>query len=435
MDSMIIEGKQKLYGRVRISGSKNCALPLIAASLLTEEKVVIEDIPELLDIRYLVEVISEMGVSAEYKKNNLFLDSSAINNFYGSFSFSTKFRASVLLLGPLLARFGKARIPFPGGCSIGPRPIDLHWKGLAAMGVELTCRNGYIDARAKRLYGSHIYMDFPSVGATENIMMAATMAQGETIIENAALEPEIVELSGMLTAMGAIISGAGTSTIRIKGVSSLQGVRHRVIPDRIEAGTYMVAAAITGGTVTVDNVIMAHIKPLTTKLEEAGVQVIEQEPGAVTVISPEVIKAVDIETKPHPGFPTDLQPIYSSLMTQAVGTGKIKETVFEKRFRHVKDLARMGAEVRIDGQNLIIHGGRELQGSRVQADDLRGGAALMLAALVAKGKSEIQDIYHLDRGYENLELKISSLGGRIYRRALREEKSASTFQVYIPGYA
>jgi len=425
VDSMIIEGKQKLCGRVRISSSKNCALPLISASLLTEEEVVIEDVPDLLDIRDLLEVISEMGVSAECKENNLFLDSSAINSFCGSFSLSTKFRASVLLLGPLLTRFGKARIPFPGGCSIGSRPIDLHWKGLASMGVELACRNGYIDARAKRLYGNHIYLDFPSVGATENIMMAATMAQGETIIENAALEPEIVELSVMLTAMGANISGAGTPTIRIKGVSSLHGVRHRVIPDRIEAGTYMIAAAITGGTVTVDNVIMEHIKPLTTKLEEAGVQVIEQETGVVTVISPEVIKAVDIETMPYPGFPTDLQPIYSSLMTQAGGTGKIKETVFEDRFRHAKGLARMGAEVRINGQDLIIDGGRELQGRQVRAYDLRGGAALMLAALVAKGKSEIQDVYHLDRGYEKLELKINSLGGRIHRRAFREEQRTS----------
>ena len=418
MSSLIVEGKHTLRGRVRISGSKNASLPLIAASLLTDEPVIIEDVPCLQDVCIMKEIVSEMGMGVGTEKRNLYLDGSMINRFTASDLLINQIRASILLLGPLLARFGKAKISAPGGCSIGSRPVDLHWKGLSAMGVKFTQENGYVEARSNRLIGNQIHLDFPSVGATENIMMAATLAKGETIIENAAQEPEVIALSGFLTAMGARISGAGTSTIRIKGVNSLKGARYRVIPDRIEAGTYIIAAALAGDGVVIENVLMDHLKALTAKLEEAGVQVIESEPGKVTVNSPVSFKPVDIKTIPYPGFPTDLQPIFSSLMTQVSGVGIIKETVFENRFRHMEGLTRMGADARVDGQRLIIRGRRNLGGCQVRANDLRGAAALVLAALVAKGKTEVQEIHHLNRGYEALEEKINQLGGKVYQNSL-----------------
>jgi len=418
MNSLIVEGKHTLRGRVRISGSKNASLPLIAASLLTDDPVIIEDVPCLQDVCIMKEIVSEMGMGVRTEKRNLYLDGSMINRFTASDLLINQIRASILLLGPLLARFGKAKISAPGGCSIGSRPVDLHWKGLSAMGVEFTQENGYVEARSNRLIGNQIHLDFPSVGATENIMMAATLAKGETIIENAAQEPEVVALSDFLAAMGARISGAGTSTIRIKGVSSLKGARYRVIPDRIEAGTYIIAAALAGDGVVIENVLMDHLKPLTAKLAEAGVQVIESEPGKVTVNSPAFFKSVDIKTMPYPGFPTDLQPIFSSLMTQASGVGIIKETVFENRFKHIEGLIRMGADARVEGQRLIIRGRRNLGGCRVRANDLRGAAALVLAALVAKGKTEVQEIHHLNRGYEALEEKINQLGGKVYQNSL-----------------
>ena len=421
---MIIEGKRTLRGRVRISGSKNITLPLIAASLLTDDPVVVEDVPRLLDVGIMKEIVSEIGMGVRCQKHSLYLDASTVNRFSASHSLINQIRASILLLGPLLARFGRAKIYSPGGCSIGSRPVDLHWKGLSAMGVTFSLGNGYMEASSDRLRGNHIYLDFPSVGATENIMMAATLAEGETIIENAAQEPEVVELSGLLTAMGAIISGAGTYTISIKGVSSLKGARYRVIPDRIEAGTFMIAAAIAGEGVVIENVLMNHLKPLTAKLEEAGVKVVESKPGTVTVTPPTSLKAVDIKTMPYPGFPTDLQPPFSSLMTQARGVATISETVFENRFRHVEGLTRMGADTWLNGQSLSIRGGKKLWGNRVQATDLRGAAALVLAALVAEGKTEIQDIHHLERGYEDLPLKLNNLGGEVSRKMPQQEHYA-----------
>ena len=431
MESLIIEGKHTLRGRVRISGSKNVSLPLIAASLLTDEPVIIEDVPCLLDVCTMKEIVYELGMGVGTEKRNLYLDASTVNRFTASHSLINQIRASILLLGPLLARFGRAKISAPGGCSIGSRPVDLHWKGLSAMGVKFAQGNGCVEASSNRLIGNHIYMDFPSVGATENIMMAATLAKGETIIENAAQDPEVVELSGFLTAMGASISGAGTSVIRIKGVSSLNGARYRVIPDRIEAGTYMIAAAMAGDGVIIENVLMDHLKPLTAKLEEAGVQVVESKPGEVTVTPSSFLQAVDIETMPYPGFPTDLQPPFSSLMTQAHGVGIISETVFENRFRYVEGLSSMGANTRLNGQSLSITGNRDLWGNRVKATDLRGGAALVLAALTAEGKTEILEAHHLDRGYEDLELKINNLGGNVYRERSHQVHYPQT----SPSYA
>ena len=428
MESLIVEGKNTLRGRVRISGSKNISLPLIAASLLTDDPVIIEDVPCLRDVHIMLEIVSEIGAEIRFQKRNLYLDTSTANSFTAPHSLASQMRASFLVLGPLLARFGRAKIYPPGGCSIGSRPVDFHQKGLSALGVKFTPENGCIEAHCNRLTGSHIYLDFPSVGATENIMMAATMAEGETIIENAAREPEIIELSGLLTAMGAIISGAGTHTIRIKGVYSLKGTRYRVIPDRIEAGTYMIAAAIAGNRVTIENVIMDHLKPLTDKLKEAGVQVKEFEPGEVTLIPPSSIKAVNIKTMPYPGFPTDLQPPFSSLMTQAHGMGTIRETVFENRFRHVEGLTKMGADTQLNGQSLIIRGSRKLWGKRVRATDLRGAASLVLAALVAEGRTEIQEVHHLDRGYEDLALKMYNLGANVHRESSRQQFTFASLQ-------
>lgn len=428
MESLIVEGKKTLRGRVRISGSKNISLPLMTASLLTDDPLIIEDVPCLQDISIMLEILSEMGVGVnlQEQKRKLILGASTANRFSAPRSLASQMRASFLLLGPLLGKFGRAKIYSPGGCSIGSRPLNLHYKGLSAMGAKFDFKDGCVEARCNRLTGNHIYLDFPSVGATENIMMAATLAEGETIIENAAQEPEVVELSGLLAAMGAIISGAGTSIIRIKGVNSLKGARYRVIPDRIEAGTYMIAAAIAGDGVIIENVLIDHLKPLTSKLEEAGVQVLRSNPGEVTVFPPSTIKAVDIRTMPYPGFPTDLQPPFSSLMTQASGVGIISETVFENRFKHVEGLTQMGADARLSGQNLIIRGGQDLRGNRVRATDLRGAAALVLAALAAEGKTEIQEIHHLDRGYEGLELKMNNLGGNVYRNRVRQGHYAQT---------
>ena len=415
MESLIIEGKRTLRGRVRISGSKNISLPLIAASLLTEEPVVIEDVPYLQDVHIMKDILSEFGIEIDHQKGTLHLDASKVNRFTASYSLLNQIRASILLLGPLLARFGRANISLPGGCNIGSRPIDLHLKGLSAMGAKFIHGNGFIEAGSSRLSGSHIFLDFPSVGATENIMMAATLAEGETVIENAAQDPEVIELARFLVSMGAIISGAGTDTIRIKGVSSLKGTRYRVIPDRIEAGTYMIAASIAGDGVIVENVLVDHLKPLMDKLSEAGIELLEVKSGEVRVSPPSTIKAVDIKTTPYPGFPTDLQPPFSSLIAQAQGVGIISETVFKNRFKHVEGLIRMGADIQVNSQNLTVKGTQNLRGNIVQAFDLRGAAALVLAALAAKGKTEIQEPQHLDRSYEDMELKINNLGGNIYR--------------------
>jgi len=424
METLIIEGTPALQGRIKISGSKNGSLPLIAASVLTDDQVIIEDVPNLLDIEIMCEIGFALGMQISLQKNTLLLNSSSINCFTAPSSLTNQLRASFLMLGPLLVRFGRARISLPGGCSIGSRPTDLHLKGLAAMGAEFELENGFVNARADRLKGTQIFLDYPSVGATENILMAATLAEGETVIDNAAQEPEITGLCHFLSSMGAEISGIGSNSLKIRGVDSLRGTSYRVMPDRIEAGTFIIAAAITGKEVIVENVNLEHLIPLTSKLDEMGILVKKLNPGEVAVEAPEVIRPVSVRTMPCPGFPSDLQPPLTSLMTQAHGLGLIQETVFENRFRHIESLVKMGADAFMDGTTVSIRGQSNLVGTQVQAYDLRGAASLVLAALAAKGITEIQDAYHLDRGYENLDLKLNNLGCALYREESRTEKLA-----------
>lgn len=415
MPKIIVEKSPALEGSVKISGAKNSTLPIIAASLLSSEVCTLEDIPALDDVDVISEVLASLGVGINrVSKNSLQISSSKIINIEAPYDLMRKMRASFLVMGPLLARMGKARISLPGGCAIGTRPIDLHLKGFKALGAKIDVGHGYVEAYADRLIGDKIYLDFPSVGATENIMMAATMAKGETIIENAAMEPEIVDLANFLNKMGADIKGAGTNNIKIKGVTDLGKVKHSVIPDRIEAGTYMVAAAISGGDVLIENVIPSHIKPIIAKLIEAGVQVEEGE-DSVRVTARNGVKSVDIKTLPYPGFPTDMQSQFMALMSIADGTSVMIETVFENRFMHVDELKRMGADIKIDGRSAIIQGTKKMMGAPVKATDLRAGAALILAGLVSEGATEISDIYHVDRGYTDIEQKLANLGAKIYR--------------------
>lgn len=415
MPKIIVEKSPALKGSVKVSGAKNSTLPIIAASLLSQETCTLEDIPALDDVDVISEVLAALGVDINrHNKNILEINSSRITNIEAPYELMRKMRASFLVMGPLLARMGKARISLPGGCAIGTRPIDLHLKGFKALGANIEVGHGYVEAYADKLIGDKIYLDFPSVGATENIMMAATMAKGETIIENAAMEPEIVDLANFLNKMGADIKGAGTNNIRIKGVTELGKTRHSVIPDRIEAGTYMIAAAITGGDVLIENVIPSHIKPIIAKLIEAGIDVEEKE-DSVRVIAKNGIKSVDIKTLPYPGFPTDMQSQFMALMSIANGTSVMIETVFENRFMHVDELKRMGANIKIDGRSAIIQGTDKMMGAPVKATDLRAGAALILAGLVSEGHTEISDIYHIDRGYTDIEQKLSNMGAKIYR--------------------
>ncbi|NLY67048.1 MAG: UDP-N-acetylglucosamine 1-carboxyvinyltransferase [Tissierellia bacterium] len=417
MSKFLVEKSPPLRGTVRISGAKNSALPILAASLLGTEDIILEDVPKLKDVEVMCEVLTCLGAKVEIlDKGIIKINSKDINNYETPYELMSKMRASFLVMGPLLTRLGKTRTSMPGGCAIGTRPIDLHLKGFRALGAKIDVNHGNIGAYADKLVGDRIYLDFPSVGATENIMMAAVMAEGETIIDNAAMEPEIVDLANFLNKLGADIKGAGTSSIRIKGVDKLGGATHSVIPDRIEAGTFMVAAAITGGDVVVENVITSHIKPIIAKLREAGCQVIENESkDKIRVIGNGAPKAVDIKTLPYPGFPTDMQAQFMALMSVAKGTSIIIETVFENRFMHVDELKRMGADIKIDGRSAIIQGVDQLMAAPVKATDLRAGAALVLAGLVSDGVTEISDIYHIDRGYENMEEKFAQLGAKIRR--------------------
>ena len=405
-----------MKGNVRISGAKNSALPLLAASLLGTEDIILEDVPRLKDVEIMCEVLTSLGATVEYlEKDVIKINSANVNKFETSYDLMSKMRASFLVMGPLLTRLGKTKNSLPGGCAIGTRPIDLHLKGFKALGATIDVDHGNISAHAVRLLGDKIYLDFPSVGATENIMMAAVMAEGETILDNAAMEPEIVDLSNFLNKLGADVKGAGTSSIRIKGVKHLGGARHQIIPDRIEAGTFMVAAAITGGDIVVDNVITAHIKPVIAKLKEAGCVVIENG-DSVRVIGAKKLNCIDIKTLPYPGFPTDMQSQFMALMTICGGTSVAIETVFENRFMHVDELKRMGADIKIDGRSAIIQGVKNLTSAPVKASDLRAGAALILAGLVADGVTEIDNVYHIDRGYDGIEEKFTNLGAKIYRK-------------------
>jgi UDP-N-acetylglucosamine 1-carboxyvinyltransferase len=413
---IVSEGKP-LTGKVRVSGAKNSVLPIIAASILANKDSVIEEIPYLTDVQIMCDLLESFGINVEFSNNynKLYISASDIINTTAPYELVNKMRASILVMGPLLAKSGQAKISLPGGCAIGTRPVDLHLKGFAAMGADITQGHGFIEAKVNgKLKGSKIYLDFPSVGATENIMMAAVLAEGQTIIENAAIEPEIVDLATFLTAMGADIKGAGTDAIKINGVTSLGGTNHAVIPDRIEAGTFMVAAAISGGDVVIDNIVPDHVKPITAKLREAGVEVSE-ELASIHVKAGNDLKSIDIKTHPYPGFPTDMQAQMTALMTKAEGTSMIIETIFENRFMHLAELKRMGANVKIEGRSAVIEGKPRLTGAQVKATDLRAGAALILAGLIAEGDTEISDIEHIERGYVEIHEKLNALGANIKR--------------------
>ncbi|MEW6424851.1 MAG: UDP-N-acetylglucosamine 1-carboxyvinyltransferase [Bacillota bacterium] len=414
MDRLMILGGTRLTGTARVNGSKNAGLPVLAACLLCPGQSVIKDVPRLQDITTMCDVLSSLGAKVSRDGPNITVDATNVYSVEVEEVLMRRMRASNLVLGPLLGRFREAKISQPGGCNIGSRPMNLHLKGLRALGVEIDEAFGYITARTKRLTGAEIQLDFPSVGATENIMMAAVLARGVTVIRNAAREPEVVDLQNFLNCLGAKITGAGTDLIRIEGVAELRPAEHQIIPDRIEAGTYLIAAAITGGEVTVANVIPEHLRALMAKLTETGAQ-IETGDDYVRVRGPERPQAVDLKTMPHPGFPTDLQPQMMALLALAEGTSIITETIFENRFKHVSELRRMGAEIKVEGQTAIIKGKKKLHGAPVEASDLRAGAALVLAGLAAENGTLLEGVEHVDRGYERIEQNYNALGARIMR--------------------
>jgi UDP-N-acetylglucosamine 1-carboxyvinyltransferase len=415
VDKLVIKGGYRLTGEVTISGAKNSALPLMAACLLTEEECILEGIPDLKDIETMQKLLISLGAYVEKDKKGLFhIKAEKLTSHEAPYELVKTMRASVLVLGPLVARIKRARISLPGGCAIGDRPINLHLEALKKMGAEISQSHGYVEVKAKKLKGARIYCDIPTVTGTENMIMAAVCAKGETVIENAAKEPEIVDLVNFLRKMGADIDGEGTSVIRVQGKEGLKGAVHKVIPDRIEAGTFIIAAAATCGNVLVKNCIPEHLEALELKLKEAGVQ-IEKFENSVRVIGKRDIRSVDITTMPYPGFPTDLQAQFMALMTTAKGLSVIRETIFENRFIHVSELKRMGADITIKDRNAIVKGVEYLTGAPVMVSDLRAGAALVIAGLMAEGETEVQRIYHLDRGYEKIEKKLSKLGAKIKR--------------------
>ena len=416
MEKLIVRGGNRLVGKVKTSGAKNAVLPIIAAAILGNSPSRLEDIPMLEDVRTINEVLRSLGIRVDDSEPHvLVIDSTHIATCEAPYELVSKMRASFLVMGSLLGRMGRAKISQPGGCAIGSRPIDLHLKGFEALGATITQGHGFIEASAPDgLKGATIYLDFPSVGATENIMMAAAMAAGTTTIENAAQEPEIVDLANYLNQMGAKIRGAGTNMLHIVGVEELHGSEHTVIPDRIEAGTYMVAAAMTGGDVVIENVLPEHQKPLLAKLREAGV-VIEEDIDQIHVVAKEPLKALNVKTLPYPGFPTDMQAQIMAMLCIANGRSHVTETVFENRFMHVVELNRMGGRIMTEGRSAVVEGPCHLTGCPVRATDLRAGAAMICAGLVAEGATEISDIYHIDRGYEDIVDKLRALGADIER--------------------
>lgn len=416
MDKLIIEGGRRLTGQVAISGAKNAALPILAATLLTSGRNVIQGVPRVRDVATMIRLLQELGAHLEsFEGDTLIIDTSGVNNSEAPYELVSTMRASCLVLGPLLARLGKAKVSLPGGCAIGARPMDLHIKGLQTMGADIDLVQGYIHGTAKKgLKGEHIYFDTVTVTGTVNLMMAAALSEGETVLENAAKEPEIVFLADVLVRSGAKIEGQGTDVITIQGVSGLKPIECRVFPDRIEAGTYMIASAITGGDVEITHCIPQHVEPLIHKLQEAGVGVVTRE-TSIRVKGDASFKAVDIKTQPHPGFPTDLQAQMMALMTLADGQSIIVENVFENRFMHAAELMRMGAKITLDGRTAIVQGVGQLSGAPLMATDLRASASLVLAALAAKGESVISRVYHIDRGYEAMENKLVQLGATIRR--------------------
>lgn len=434
MEKIIVQGGVRLKGRVKVHGAKNAVLPLIAASILAGRgSIKIWDAPPLEDVKTITELLKSLGIQAELYDNYVTIEAEKFSETTAPYDLVRKMRASFVVMGPLLARKKHARIPLPGGCAIGSRPIDQHLKGLEALGAKFDIQQGHIEGHVVgRLKGAKIYLDFPSVGATQNIIMAATLAEGRTIIENAACEPEIVDLANFLNAMGANIFGAGTDEIRIDGVDFLRGTEYTVIPDRIEAGTYMVAAAISGGEVFVEGAISDHLNPLIAKLREMGVYVFEGENGILVRAPKDDLKSVDVKTLPYPGFPTDMQSQMMALQLFAKGTSVMTETVFENRFMHVEEMKRMGAMIKINGRTAIIEGGDKLSGAEVKATDLRAGAALILAGLAADGVTEVTELHHLDRGYVDIVGKLKSLGANIERVRIKEGKE---FPVETHTYA
>jgi len=419
VDTIIVQGGKALAGEVTVSGAKNAALPVLISSLLTAEPCVYEDIPHLADIRTTLRLLSGVGERVENRRwfngaGELEVQADRIANFEAPYDLVKTMRASFLVLGPLVARFGRARVSTPGGCAIGARPINLHLKGLEAMGANVEQSHGYMEVTAPRLHGAKIYLDLPSVGATENLMMAATLADGTTVIENAAKEPEIEDLARALNAMGARIEGAGAAIIQVEGVKALHGVRHRIIPDRIEAGSFIIAVALAGGDVLIKGARAEHLDAFLIKLKEAGIDFLA-DPAGIRVRREGTIRSVDVTTLPYPGFPTDLQAQFMVLMAVADGVSVITETIFENRFMHAQELDRMGAQIKLEGNRAVVRGVHELSGAPVMASDLRASVALILAGLVAKGTTEVSRVYHLDRGYEKIEKKLSQIGAQIVR--------------------
>jgi UDP-N-acetylglucosamine 1-carboxyvinyltransferase len=415
MDKIIVEGGRQLQGEVTISGSKNAALPVLVSALLVDGPCVFHNVPNLMDIRSIKLLLEDLGARIETSGHSVMIDASTVHKFEASYDLVRKMRASILVLGPLLARRKKARVSLPGGCAIGARPINLHLKGMAGLGSEILLEHGYVEARTEKLVGSDIYFDVVSVGANENVMMAAVLAEGKTILRNAAREPEITALADVLIKMGAHIEGAGTSVISITGVDVLHPVEVDIIPDRIEAGTFMVAAAMTGGDVTLLNCEPEHMGGIIHKLKLSGAAV-NPNGKKIRVCGNGEIQSMDIQTLPYPGFPTDMQAQFMAMLTVAKGSSVITETIFENRFIHVSELKRMGADIALSGGNVAtVKGARKLSGAPVMASDLRASASLILAGLIADGKTEVSRVYHLDRGYESIETKLQALGASVRR--------------------
>jgi len=419
MDKFVINGGNPLVGTIRVSGAKNSALPCMAAAILTEDEITLENMPQVRDIETERRLLSSMGAAVELRQgegqDRTTISCRALSDPVARYEIVKTMRASSLVLGPLIARTGAARVAMPGGCAIGGRPIDLHIKGLEKMGAVIAQEHGYLEAQAPRLRGAHIVFDKITVTGTEDLLMAAALAEGETLLENCAREPEVVDVASLLTAMGAKIEGAGTATIRVQGVSSLHGASYRINPDRIEAGTFLIAGAITGGDLTVANCNPSHLGAVIAKLQEAGAQVDLLGPETVRVCAVDQLRAADISTEEYPGFPTDMQAQYMALATQAEGVSQVRENIFENRFMHVQELVRMGANIKVDGKTATVRGPARLTSAAVMCSDLRASASLVLAALVAEGETIIDRVYHMDRGYERIEEKLSSVGAQIQR--------------------
>ena len=419
MAKLLIQESNPLLGTVRVSGAKNAALPILAATILGTEDIILEDLPKLKDVEVMCEVLSSLGATIEkINEHTIKINSNTINKYEVDYQLMHKMRASFIVMGALIGRMGKARSSMPGGCAIGARPVDLHLKGFRSLGVNVDVEENdeYTDifAHADNLAGNKIYLDFPSVGATQNIILAAVLAQGETVIDNAAMEPEIVDMVNFLNKMGAKIHGAGTSTIRIRGVEKLFGATHQTMPDRIEAGTFMVAAAATHGDIILNNVIVSHMRPVIAKLREAGCDIYE-DTDTLRIVATKKLKPIKVKTLPYPGFPTDMQAQFMALETIIEGKSEVIETVFENRFMHVDELRKLGANIDVEDRTATVKGVEKLHGAEVRATDLRAGAALVIAALCASGDTKLSDIYHIDRGYEDFEEKFRSLGAKVYR--------------------